>query len=258
MQVEVFTIHAFTESVFGGNPAAVCPLDEWVPDELMQKIAAEFVVSETAFFVKSEDGFDIRWFTPTVEIDLCGHATLASAYVLYHHKGFAGKSIEFHSQSGLLSVENEGDTLFLDFPARPAEPCDIPPQLIEGLGSEPEAVMAARDYLVVFPSEETVRNMKPDFNALNTLDKAVIVTAPGNDVDFVSRFFAPVFGIQEDPVTGSSHCTLIPYWSKRLRKKEMEALQVSKRGGMLCCRDEGERVKIGGRAVTYLQGTITI
>lgn len=190
-------------------------------------------------------------------MDLCGHATLASAHVIFRHKAFGGKIISFYSRSGTLSVERYGDILFLDFPLRPAEPCDTPLQLVDGLGSEPESVLAARDYLAVFSSEETIRKMRPDFHALEQLDRAIIVTAPGDEADFVSRFFAPVFGIWEDPVTGSSHCTLIPYWSERLRKREMKALQVSGRGGMLYCRDEGNRVKIGGRAVTYLQGHIT-
>ncbi|MBN2239760.1 MAG: PhzF family phenazine biosynthesis protein [Dehalococcoidales bacterium] len=258
MKIDLYVIDAFTGSIFGGNPAAVCPLDEWLPDAVMQNIAVENNLSETAFFVPEGDRFRIRWFTPSVEMDLCGHATLASGYVLFNQRGFTGTKVEFESRSGLLSVERESDILYLDFPSRPPQSCAVPEPLVPALGAKPAEILAARDYLVVYHDEKTVRELSPDMNLLGKLDKAVIVTAPGDDCDFVSRFFAPVFGIDEDPVTGSSHCTLIPYWAERLSKLVMTALQVSKRGGKLYCRYEGKRVKVGGKAVTYLEGTISI
>ncbi len=223
----------------------------------MQSIATENNLSETAFVVPAGPHFEIRWFTPQAEIDLCGHATLASGHVLFQHKKFSGSSIEFYSKSGLLTVERNGDILVLDFPSRPPVPCTIPPGLGQALGQHPLAVLTARDYLVVFPSEEIVRKLQPDIALLNQLEKAVIVTAWGKEVDFVSRFFAPIYGIPEDPVTGSSHCTLIPYWSKQLSKDILVALQVSARGGKLYCQNCGDRVKIGGHAATYLQSYLS-
>jgi PhzF family phenazine biosynthesis protein len=259
MEIETFYIDAFTSERFTGNPAMVCPLNRWLEADIMQKIAAEFAVSETAFIVGHDNTFKIRWFSPTVEIDLCGHATLATAHVLFNHKNCHSQVIEFTSMSGTLLVHKEGNLLQLDFPARPAAACPVPSGLEEALGHPFSEVQAVdRDYLVVYPSESIVRHLTPDTSLLEKLDKSVIVTAPGEKADFVSRYFAPLLGIPEDPVTGSAHCTLIPYWSKKLGKKEMKANQVSARGGTLYCRDEGDRMKIGGQAVTYLQGRIII
>jgi PhzF family phenazine biosynthesis protein len=258
MQIEFFHIDAFTDQAFAGNPAGVCLLDKWLPADLMQRIAFENGLSETAFIVPAGPYFEIRWFSPKVEVDLCGHTTLASAHVLFRHKGFKGSSIEFHSNTDCLMVEKTGDILVLDFPARPPVPCPTPRGLIQALSRQPIEVLSARDYLAVFPSEEIVRKLKPDITLLSQLDKAVIVTARGKDVDFVSRFFAPIYGIPEDPVTGSSHCTLIPYWSKKLSKSSLVALQVSPRGGRLYCQNQGDRVKIGGNAVTYLEGHLSV
>jgi len=258
MQIEFFHIDAFTDQAFAGNPAGVCLLNKWLPVDLMQRIASENGLSETTFVVPAGPHFEIRWFTPKVEMDLCGHGTLASAHVLFRHKGFTGSSIEFHSNTDRLMVEKTGDVLALDFPARPPVPCPMLPGLIQALSQQPIEVLSARDYLVVFPSEEIVRKLKPDMALLSQVDKAVIVTARGKEVDFVSRFFAPIYGIPEDPVTGSSHCTLIPYWSKQLSKSSLVALQVSPRGGRLYCQNQGDRVKIGGNAITYLQGYLSV
>ncbi len=258
MQIEFFHIDAFTDHAFAGNPAGVCLLDKWLHVDLMQRIASENGLSETTFIVPAGPHFEIRWFTPKVEIDLCGHGTLASAHVLFRHKGFTASIIEFHSNTDRLMVEKTGDILALDFPARPPVPCPMPPGIIEALSHQPIEVLSARDYLVAFPSEEIVRKLKPDMALLSQLDKAVIVTAKGEKVDFVSRFFAPIYGIPEDPVTGSSHCTLIPYWSKQLSKSSLVALQVSPRGGRLYCQNKGDRVNIGGNAVTYLHGYLSV
>lgn len=258
MKIEFYQVDAFTSEVFRGNPAGVCVLDEWLPEDTMQNIAAENNLSETAFIIPAGQKYEIRWFTPRIEVNLCGHATLASAHVLYRHKDISKPGIEFHSKSGPLMVEKNGDILILDFPSRPPSICEIPPLLEKGLGLHPLEVLEDWNYLVLLPSEETVRKLTPDMTILGQLDKSVIVTAPGEEADFVSRFFAPILGIPEDPVTGSSHCTLIPYWSKRLSKTTLVAYQVSVRGGKLYCQDIGDRVKIGGNAVTYLQGYINV
>jgi PhzF family phenazine biosynthesis protein len=258
MQIEYFHVDAFTDQVFTGNPAGVCLLDTWLHADLMQMIASENNLSETAFVVPDGHYFGIRWFTPHVEIDLCGHATLASAHILFRHKSFVGSNIEFHSNTDRLTVEKTGDILTLDFPSRPPVSCPIPPILVQALSHDPIEVLSARDYLVVFQSEDIVRKLKPDMALLSKIDKAVIVTARGKEADFVSRFFAPIYGIPEDPVTGSSHCTLIPYWSKQLSKSSLVALQVSSRGGRLYCQYQGDRVRIGGNAVTYLQGYFSV
>ena len=254
-------VDAFSSAVFGGNPAGVCLLSDWPAPALMQRIAAENNLPETAFLVRQGGGFDVRWFTPTVEVDLCGHATLAAAHVLFHHRQWPGASIELGSQSGPLVVERRGDLLVLDFPSRPALPREPSPALLRGLGGNPVQILGARDYLVVYASEEEVRALLPDMAQLSRIDlMGVIVTAPARDAahaDFVSRFFAPGAGIPEDPVTGSAHCTLIPYWSRRLSRKILHALQVSARGGELFCEEAGNRVKIGGRAATYMSGEIT-
>lgn len=258
MKIPYFVVDAFTSKPFHGNPAGVCPLTHWLSDATMQNIAAENNLAETAFFVPREGDYELRWFTPTVEMDLCGHATLASAFILFSELGFRGDTVRFHSRSGILSVAREDGVLTLDFPLRPSVPCGMPEALIAGLGAKPVEVLKARDYLAIFAKESEVRSLQPDFAALGRLDAKVIVTAPGGDCDFVSRFFAPTFGVNEDPVTGSAHCTLIPYWSRRLGKTSLFARQVSQRGGELFCRLAGERVLIGGKAVLYSRGQIEI
>jgi PhzF family phenazine biosynthesis protein len=258
MKIPYFEVDAFTSKPFHGNPAGVCPLTEWLDDATMQNIAAENNLSETAFFVPRGDDYELRWFTPTVEIDLCGHATLASAFILFSEIGVRAGAVRFHSQSGPLVVTRNGDILTLDFPSRPPKPCSIPETLHRGLGKKPNEILKARDYFAVFASAEDVRLLNPDFTLLGSLDEKVIVTAPGAGCDFVSRFFAPTAGVPEDPVTGSAHCTLIPYWSQRLRKTKLFARQLSKRGGELFCEQAGERVFIGGKAVLYSKGQIEI
>jgi PhzF family phenazine biosynthesis protein len=259
MTIPYYEVLAFTDRSFAGNPAGICILKEWLPDALMQRIAAENNLAETAFLIDRGEFFDIRWLAPTAEIDLCGHATLASAHVLFQHLGHAGNSLRFQSRSGELTVDQNGDRLVLDFPSRPASPCEAPPWLADSLGAQPKEVFKGRDYMAVFERPEEVSAVKPDFARLSTIDaQGVFVTAPGNDCDFVSRYFAPSVGVPEDPVTGSIHCTLIPYWSNRLGKKKLHARQLSPRSGELFCEDRGDRVGIGGTAVTYLEGTIRV
>ena len=259
MNLEMFQVDAFTDNLFGGNPAAVVPLEKWLPDDVLQAIAAENNLSETAFTVPKGGGFGLRWFTPLLEVDLCGHATLATAFVLFNEGIVTGDRVTFESQSGALAVEREGDFLSLDFPARPPSPIASPPGLSEALRAEPREVHRTRDLLVLFDTEDEVTALDPDFVRLAALDAfAVIVTAPGRNVDFVSRFFAPRAGINEDPVTGSAHCTLIPFWAARLGKRKLHALQLSKRRGELFCEMRGDRVKISGRAVEYLRGEIRV
>ncbi len=260
MELRLYQVDAFADRLFGGNPAAVCPLESWLPDEVMQQIAAENNLAETAFYVRAGQGFHIRWFTPTVEVDLCGHATLASAYVAFHYDSAPGDVVEFASKSGSLKVRREGELLVLDFPADRVEPVSVPQLLIDALGREPiETYKGKTDYLVVYGVEEHVAALQPDFADLAMVPaRGIIVTAPGRHVDFVSRFFGPQVGVPEDPVTGSAHTTLTPYWSARLGKCELTAMQLSKRQGRLTCRKVGGRVEIAGRAVPYLQGTISI
>ena len=250
-----FEVHSFTKNIFHGNPAGICPLDRWIDDDSMQRIASENNLSETAFFVPKEDHYELRWFTPTVEVDLCGHATLATAYVLFDHLGQEGDTIVFHTRSGELTVWKDNDFLIMDFPSLPPESTDIPEHMIAGLRCEIENISKARDYLIVLVSEEEVRKLQPDFSELDKIDcEGIIVTAPGDEVDFVSRFFAPRMGIAEDPVTGSAHSTLTPYWAERLGKKRLTARQVSERGGDLWCKLMGDRVQIAGHAVLYVKG----
>jgi len=257
IRVPMYQVDAFASRLFAGNPAAICPLEQWLSDDQMQSIAAENNLSETAFFVKNGDGYNLRWFTPQVEVDLCGHATLASAYIIFTQLNPSADSVRFHTKSGALVVKRDGDLLSLDFPARPPAECDVWGGLIEALGAQPEKILAARDYLAIYKSEDEVRSLAPNMEKLAQADRfAVIVTAPGKSVDFVSRFYAPAKGVPEDPVTGSAHCTLIPYWSKRLGKTKLHALQVSPRGGELWCEDRGERVTMSGKAVKFLEGTI--
>jgi len=255
MSVPYYQVDAFTGSLFSGNPAGVCLLADWLPDALLQSIATENNLAETAFLVQRDSSFGLRWFTPSVEMDLCGHATLAAAHVVFRHLGWRAPAVQFHTRSGVLGVARSDELLTLDFPAAPASACTAPPDLIAGLGRLPDFTAKARDYLAVFDSERTVRELQPDMAALGRLDcLGIIATAPGEGCDFVSRFFAPRAGVPEDPVTGSAHCTLIPYWARRLGRSRLRALQVSRRRGELFCEDHGERVGIAGRAVTYSTG----
>jgi PhzF family phenazine biosynthesis protein len=257
MHIPIYQIDAFTSSLFAGNPAAVCPLDRWLDDATLQSIAAENNLSETAFLFRRNGHYDLRWFTPTVEVDLCGHATLASAFVIFTELETTKDVASFETRSGTLVVRRDGDMLTMDFPARPPSDCTPPEALLKALGQSPVAVLASRDYFIVYETEEQVRSLQPNMELLRSLDRqGVIVTAAGNDVDFVSRYFAPAAGIPEDPVTGSAHCTLAPYWSERLGKIRLRALQVSARGGELWCEHRGDRVLIAGQAVKYLHGTI--
>jgi PhzF family phenazine biosynthesis protein len=259
MTIRLFQIDAFTSRAFAGNPAAVCPLENWFDDAVLQAIAAENNLSETAFFVPEGEGFALRWFTPLVEVDLCGHATLASGHVVLEILEPGRESVTFTSHSGPLTVARAGDALAMDLPAMPPKPCESPADLVAGLGARPEAVLADMDYLAVFASEAEVAALAPDMAALTRLDRrGVIATAPGESVDFVSRFFAPRAGIPEDPVTGSAHCLLTPYWAERLSKDRLEARQISMRGGALMCEMRGERVRLEGHAVLYLDGQITL
>jgi predicted PhzF superfamily epimerase YddE/YHI9 len=254
MKIPYFHIDAFTRRTFGGNYAGVCVLPEWLPGETLLKIAAE-VHNETAFLVPDGAGYAIRWFTPATEVDLCGHATLSAGYVVFNHLGHAGNEVRFSSGVGTLVVRKEGEWVVLDFPARPAQACPPPEALLAGLGAPVLWCGKSRDYLALLESEAQVRALKPDIARLAELEcLGIIATAPGEDCDFVSRFFAPRIGFDEDPVTGSAHSTLIPFWSARLGKKQMAARQVSARGGDLRCEDLGERVLIGGQAVTCLKG----
>ena len=259
MKIPLYQIDAFTSRVFGGNPAAVCPLQEWLDEGVLQAIAQENNLSETAFLVPMEQGYHIRWFTPVAEVDLCGHATLASAYVIFNMIEASLSRVSFRSKSGMLTVSKEDDLLTMDFPSQPPRPCEAPSALLEGLGKRPLEVLCSEDFFVVFSHEAEVRELSPDMAKLKNVSlRGVIVTARGGDADFVSRFFAPKYGIPEDPVTGSAHCALTPYWAARLNKRALKAYQVSKRGGELFCADHGERVMIAGRAVKYLEGTITL
>jgi PhzF family phenazine biosynthesis protein len=259
LRIPMYQVDAFTSRIFAGNPAAICPLEDWLPDEQMQSIAAENNLANTAFFVPRQDSYLLRWFTPKVEVELCGHATLASAFVILTSLEPWASSVRFETKSGLLTVSRQGDLFSLDFPARPPSECEVYPDLVPALGGEPETILAARDYLAIYRSEDEVRALQPNMHMLTRIDRfAVIVTAPGKQVDFVSRFFAPAKGVPEDPVTGSAHCTLIPYWSERLGKNKLLANQVSSRGGELWCEHRGERVTISGKAVRFFEGTICL
>ncbi|BDC50910.1 putative isomerase [Bryobacterales bacterium F-183] len=264
MELAIYQVDAFTSRLFGGNPAAVVPLEgDWLPDAVMQNIAAENNLAETSFILPNGDQrWKLRWFTPGLEVDLCGHATLAAAHVILQHLDQAATKLTFETRSGELIVTRDAETgmLALDFPARPPEPCAVDSRLKAALGGKPLQVLASqRDYMVVYESEDEIAALEPDQRELRQVDRfAVIVTAPGKEVDFVSRFFAPKAGIDEDPVTGSAHCTLIPYWADRLGKQKLSARQISKRVGELSCELQGERVRIAGHSVEYLRGTITV
>jgi PhzF family phenazine biosynthesis protein len=259
MNLSLYQIDAFTNRLFSGNPAAVVPLEEWLPDAVLQSIAMENNLSETAFFVPNGKDFDLRWFTPAIEVNFCGHATLASAHTLYHHLGFAGEKITFHTHVGTLTVAREGDNYRMDFPADRLTPVPDPPaDLLNALGVKAEAAFKGReDYLIIAGSEAEVAALQPDFRALLRLGgRGILVSAPGREVDFVSRCFFPNAGIDEDPVTGSAHTTMTPYWAQRLGKTKLTARQISARGGELHCEIRGDRVVLLGQAVTYMIGRI--
>jgi len=259
MKLRIFQVDAFTSIIFGGNPAAVCPLEYWLDDEIMQRIANENNLSETAFFVKEDNGYKIRWFTPTSEVDLCGHATLAASYVLFNILNYENNKINFSSKSGQLIVERNEDSISLNFPARNPQPIEFNEILLKALPIKPTEILFDKSTICVYDNEDQVRSMKPQIREfLRIKTHGVIITAPGNSVDFVSRFFAPDVGIDEDPVTGYAHTLLIPYWAKKLNIEKLHALQVSKRGGELFCENLDGRVKISGKVVLYLDGTITI
>ncbi len=259
MKIPLFQVDAFTGRIFGGNPAAVCPLEAWLDDAKMQAIAAENNLSETAFFVEAGDHYELRWFTPVHEVDLCGHATLATAHVLFALLDEPGDTVAFETRSGRLTVSRDGDALVMDFPALAPEPWGASDALACAMGAAPAEVLGNVNCVAVYPSEADVRGLAPDLRLVAALPyEGVIATAPGEAVDFVSRYFAPKFGIPEDPVTGSAHCELAPYWAKRLGRERLTAHQVSARGGELDCEVKGDRVLLTGRAVTYLEGIIDV
>lgn len=259
MRIKLYQVDAFTDTIFHGNPAAVCILEEWLDEPLMQHIAMENNLSETAFIVQKNNQFHIRWFTPETEVTLCGHATLATAHVLFTHYHYPKKEIIFKSRHhGILKVRKEADFLTLDFPADTIKKATPPHGLIKSIGKEPQEVWKGKtDYLLVYETEKDIRTISPDYYLLSQVKaRGTIITAPGDTTDFVSRFFAPQVGINEDPVTGSAHTILIPYWAKKLNKNELSAKQLSKRQGLLNCRLETNRVSISGKAKTYLEGEI--
>lgn len=259
MKLKLYQIDAFAEQAFEGNPAAIVPLEEWLPDKTLQQIAEENNLAETAYYVPSKSGFHIRWFTPCSEVKLCGHATLASAFVLFNEIDYGEDTIVFDSLSGPLSVTRNGELLSLDFPNQMPSPCETPQELVLGLGVEPSTCLANEDYMAVYKSEADLAVLNPKALHLEQLDRrGVIATAPSEQYDFVSRFFAPKVAILEDPVTGSSFTHLIPYWAARLGKEKLIAKQISPRGGVVHCELAGDRVLISGRAVKYLEGEIEI
>lgn len=261
MKLTLYQVDAFTDKIFSGNPAAVVPLKEnWLEKDLMQKIALENNLSETAFYIFKDNIYHIRWFTPEIEVDLCGHATLATGHVLFNHENFTGNEIEFKSRSGLLKIERNNDLLILDFPADEIMDVELTEDIKSGFDIKPiRAIKGISDYMLIFEKEEQIKNLKYEISEIIKIDsRGIIVTAPGNDVDFVSRYFGPQSGIDEDPVTGSAHTTLTPYWASVLNKTELTARQLSKRGGYLECKLEDNRIKISGEAVTYLIGEIVV
>ncbi|MDQ6953212.1 MAG: PhzF family phenazine biosynthesis protein [Mariprofundaceae bacterium] len=259
MKLPMYHIDAFADKAFTGNPAAVCPLDEWLPDDVMQSIAEENNLSETVFFIPTQQGFHIRWFTPVTEVDLCGHATLAAAHVLFHCLNYNKKSITFESKSGILHVSRDDDWLVMDFPAQAPSPCPTPTAIEKSFGIKPIACLKSEDYIIVFEHEADILAARPDLAALKKLDlRGVIITSTSDSYDFVSRFFAPNIGIGEDPVTGSAYTQLAPYWSGKLGKPKLRAKQLSARGGELVCEVLNQRVLISGKAVKYMQGEIAL
>ncbi len=260
MKLSLYQIDAFASAVFKGNPAAVCPLEKWLDDDLMLAIALENNLSETAFFVAKDDAYELRWFTPVAEVDLCGHATLASAFVVFEHLDNQADEVRFDTRSGRLTVARGADGLLaMNFPAQPGAATEVSEEMTQGLGAEPSYLFAGEDFMAVFERESQIRAIEPDQAILKNLERrGIIITAPGEDVDFVSRFFAPKFNIPEDPVTGSAHCMLTPYWAERLGKTNLQARQISARGGDLVCSLQGERVQISGRATEYMTGEISL
>ena len=257
--IPIFQLDAFTDKPFGGNPAAVCPLQEWLPDDVMQSIALENNVSDTAFYVTEGDGFLLRWFTPKIEVDLCGHATLATAWLILNELEPDRASVAFESRSGTLTVSRDGDLLAMDFPVMVAEERPAPAGLAEAIGIEPVKFLKAVMNMAVLENEAVVRAVNPDFGYIKNMDgMGLIITAPGDQSDCASRYFAPHAGIDEDPVTGSAHCTIVPYWSGVLGKAQIHARQVSARSGDLYCLLEGDRVVLTGKARTVIKGTFTI
>ena len=258
MKIPIYQVDAFTVGPFSGNPAAVCPLDAWLDDDTMQSIAAENNLAETAFIVARGEGYDLRWFTPAIEVDLCGHATLAAAFVVLNHLQPDLDSVSFSTMSGKLIVTRDRDRLAMDLPARAPTPVTVSEALSEALGEVPSEVHQSRDILAVYDDEASIRRLSPDQAGLLALDEGfgVIVTAKGDAVDFVSRFFVPKAGIAEDPVTGSAHCTLVPFWAKRLGQSKLVAHQVSPRGGELHCEHRGDRVIMSGQCALFLTGNI--
>jgi len=261
MTQKIYQVDAFTDKIFGGNPAAVCPLDKWLPNAVMQNIAMENNLSETAFYVRDGEQYQIRWLTPTVEVDLCGHATFAAAYVLFHHENSKGRMINFYSpRSGELIVTKEGDLLNLNFPADEVQQVELTQELSDGFDIKPQSAFKGKtDYLLIFKNEEEIKNLKADISMISKIDaRGIIVTAKGDKVDFVSRFFGPRAGVDEDPVTGSAHTTLTPFWANKLGKTELSAIQLSHRKGHLNCKYVPPRVEISGKGKLYMSGTIIV
>ena len=259
LEIPLYQVDAFTGRAFSGNPAAVCLLDAWLSDSVMQAIAAENNLPETAFLVPEGKDYGLRWFTPTVEVDLCGHATLASAHAIFTYVNPGLERVCFQTKSGMLSVERRAELLVMDFPATQPVPCARPDGIAGMLGHNPSEVLRSRDLVILLETEEQIRNLRPDMARVATLDCfAILVTAPGKDCDYVYRFFAPRQGIPEDPATGSAQCTLVPFWARRLNKKALHSVQLSSRVGEFYCEDHGERVAIAGQAVTFLTGTIRV
>jgi PhzF family phenazine biosynthesis protein len=261
MKIKMHQVDAFTDKVFGGNPAAICLLDRWLTDETMQSIATENNLPETAFLVASGEDYLLRWFTPAKEVDLCGHATLASAYVVFNHLKQAADQVKFHSLSGILTVKRDGREMMMDFPALPLTRVDAPQKLVDALKFQPMEVYRSTDYVIVAESAHQLRTLNPDLDLLSQLDlRGVCITARGDEagIDFVSRFFAPKLGIPEDPITGSAHCALVPFWSDRLKKNSFQARQLTARNVTLRCRLNGDRVQLFGEAAHYFEGFISI
>jgi PhzF family phenazine biosynthesis protein len=259
MELSMYQIDAFAAKLFEGNPAAVCPLKEWLPDEVMQSIAEENNLSETAFFVPKGSGCHIRWFTPVSEVDLCGHATLASAYVLFNILGYKKDKIEFDSRSGILAVTRDNEWLVMNFPAQPPVPCDIPEEIVKAFDTAAIECLKSEDYIAVFENEIDIESTKPDFESLKKLSlRGVIITAQSTRYDFIARFFAPNYGIPEDPVTGSAYTQLAPYWASKIGSKRFSVKQMSSRGGELMCEVVDDRVLIYGKAIKYMEGKINI
>ncbi len=261
MEIDIFQIDAFTSELFKGNPACVMPLDDWLPDELLLNIAKENNVSETAFFVKKNNGFYLRWFTPEIEMDLCGHATLATAHCLKNHLDYKENQVTFDSMSGELIVKFNGDYIQMDFPHRKPINSELPRNIMDSLSIKPNKVLKSRDYILIYDDEEQIKNIEIDkdlFDKINLDPGGVVITSEGNESDFVSRYFIPQCSFFEDPVTGSTHCSLVPYWSQILKKNKLKSIQLSERGGEMFCEDLGNRVVINGKAKTYLTGKVIL